>query len=99
MTKLRSKTPPDISEVIHKAIKRHAGLSDWDDEWVAEEVGVILRASKAKPLSTMQITFEKWFGREARHEFDVEYNRAFAAYSAGWKAHGDDQDFRREYSH
>jgi hypothetical protein len=37
--------------VIHNAIKRHAGLSDWDDEGIADEVKAILRALKAKGYS------------------------------------------------
>jgi hypothetical protein len=37
---------PTIRQVLHKTIKRHAGLSDWDDEPIAEEVTAILRALK-----------------------------------------------------
>jgi hypothetical protein len=33
-------------QVIHKAIKKHAGLSDFDDEGVAYEVEAILHALK-----------------------------------------------------
>lgn len=33
-----------LEETIHRAIKRHAGLSDWDDDGIAEEVKVIIRA-------------------------------------------------------
>jgi len=32
------------SETIHKAIKKHAGLSDFDDDAISEEVRAILRA-------------------------------------------------------
>lgn len=33
-----------IRDTIHDAIKRHAGLSDWDDDAIAEEVTAILNA-------------------------------------------------------
>lgn len=33
-----------LRETIHKAIKKHAGLSDWDDWGIFDEVDAILRA-------------------------------------------------------
>jgi hypothetical protein len=35
-------------QIIHNAIKRHAGLSDWDDKGIAYEVEAILRALARK---------------------------------------------------
>lgn len=36
----------NVKEVIHDAIKRHAGLSDFDDEPIGWEVEAILKALK-----------------------------------------------------
>lgn len=38
------KKPVESRSVIHNAIKRHAGLSDFDDEDIAAEVSSIFRA-------------------------------------------------------
>jgi hypothetical protein len=35
-----------FSETVHKAIKKHGGLSDWDDDAIAYEVEAIVRAVK-----------------------------------------------------
>lgn len=39
-----SKTTLTSSQVIHKAIKKAGGLSDWDDEGIAAEVKDITKA-------------------------------------------------------
>jgi len=35
-----------ILETIHKTIKKHAGLSDWDDDAIHEEALAIFKALK-----------------------------------------------------
>ena len=35
-----------LEQTIHNAIKKHAGLSDWDDGGIAYEVKAIVKALK-----------------------------------------------------
>ena len=42
--------------------------------------------SKAPQSPTMQTSFEREFGRPARHDCDTEYNRAFNWFARGWQA-------------
>lgn len=36
----------DVEELIYKTIKRHAGLSDFDCEYITDEIEAILKALK-----------------------------------------------------
>ena len=42
--------------VIHKAIKKHAGLSDFDDDGIRYEVKAILRALKRSGYSLVKVS-------------------------------------------
>jgi hypothetical protein len=45
---------PPYASVVHKAIKRHAGLSSFDDEPVWDEVAAIVKALRRAGYSVIK---------------------------------------------